>query len=69
MAHQFVMYRDVEVIYEDKQGRRFWGCIPRARFNEITQKFERVHNPRGYGYAGRHRLKYRPKKKYKYPQS
>ena len=56
-------------IYKDKKGRRHWSCLPMARFNEIIQKFERVENPRGYGYAGRYRLKYRPKKKYKYPQS
>lgn len=36
-----------------------YGDVPSARFNEITQKWEEVVNPRGNAYAARKRLSYR----------
>ncbi len=62
MSHQFVMYRDVPAVCQDKQGREYWGDVPVARLNEITGKFEAVDNPRRMGYACRTRMKYRKRK-------
>jgi len=59
MSYDFVIYQDVPVVYEDKQGREFYGDVPCARLNEITGKFEVVDNHRGNAYAARHRMKYR----------
>lgn len=61
MAHQFVVYCDVPVICEDKQGKKYLGDIPVVRYNEITKTFENVVNTRGRGYGGRTRIKYRKK--------
>ncbi len=61
LAHGFVIYKDVPVIYEDKDGRKFYGDVPIVRRNDQTGKFEEVINTRGNGYAGRHRKKYRNK--------
>lgn len=62
MAHEFVIYRDVPVIYNDKQGRSYYGDVPVVRYNEITKKFEPVDNPRGNAYGARHRQKYRKRR-------
>lgn len=61
MAHQFVIYRDVPIIIEDRHGRKDYGDIPVARYNEITGKIEAVDNPRGNAYAARKRQRYRKK--------
>ena len=61
MAHEFVIYRDVPVVYQDRQGRSYYGDVPVARFNEITRKMEAVDNPRGNAYAARSRQRYRNK--------
>ena len=60
----FVIFCDVPVIYQDRQGRKFYGDIPVARLNNITGKMECVDNPRGLAYAARNRLKYRKRKKH-----
>lgn len=62
MADDFAFWRNVPVIYEDAQGRRFYGDVPCVRYNDITDKFEPVDNPRGNAYAARLRMKYRKKK-------
>jgi hypothetical protein len=59
MAHEFVIYRDVPIIIEDRQGRKFYGDVPVARYNEITRKIEAVDNPRGNAYGARRRQRYR----------
>ena len=56
------IYRDVPVVIENKQGVKYYGDIPVARYNEITRKFEPVVNPRGYAYGARRRQCYRKKK-------
>lgn len=61
LAHQFVIYKDTPVIYEDKNGDKFYGDVPIVRRNDQTGKFEEVINTRGNGYAGRHRKKHRSK--------
>ena len=67
MPHDFVIYRDVPVVYQDKQGREYYGDVPCARLNEVTQKFECVDNPRGLAYAARSRMKYRKRKNRRQP--
>ncbi len=63
MADEFAIWCDVPVVCEDKQGQKYYGDVPVARFNEVTRKFEPVVNTRGKGYAGRNRMKYRKNKK------
>ena len=59
MAHEFVIYRSVPVVYEDRAGRQYYGDVPVTRYNEITGKFEAVENPRGNAYGARRRQRYR----------
>lgn len=59
MAHEFVIYRSVPVIIEDRHGRKDYGDVPVVRYNEITRKFEDVVNPRGNAYGARRRMRYR----------
>ena len=59
MAHEFVIYKSVPVVYEDKKGRSYYGDVPVVRYNEITGKFEPVVNPRGNAYGARSRQRYR----------
>lgn len=59
MAHEFVIYRDVPVVYNDRHGRSYYGDVPVVRLNEITGKLEAVDNPRGNAYGARHRQSYR----------
>ena len=59
VAHEFVIYRDVPVIYNDRQGRSYYGDVPVVRYNEITGKIEAVVNPRGNAYGARRRRRYR----------
>jgi hypothetical protein len=61
MAHEFVVYRSVPIVIEDRYGRKDWGDIPVVRYNEITRKFEPVDNPRGNAYGARRRQRYRKK--------
>lgn len=63
--HQFVIYKDVPLIVEDKSGNKFLGDVPIVRWNEVTKNFEPVVNTRGNGYAGRNRQKHRNTKRNK----
>lgn len=56
-----IIYRDVPVIYEDRQGRKYYGDVPVVRFNEITRQLEAVVNTRGNAYGARLRQCYRRK--------
>jgi hypothetical protein len=62
VAHEFVIYRDVPVVYKDKQGQEYYGDVPVAALNKVTKLFEPVVNTRGNAYAARTRMKYRKRK-------
>ena len=59
--YDLTIYRDVNVIIQDKQGRKFYADLPMATYNPITQKFMAVENNRGLGYAHRNAMRYRKK--------
>ncbi len=59
MAHEFVIYRSVPVVYKERDGKTYYGDVPVVRYNEITRKFEEVVNPRGNAYGARRRMRYR----------
>lgn len=76
MINHVVFYRDVlvpivrkEFIIRKVGGRTFhkfinsFGDLPAANMNLTTGKMEEVVNTRGFGYAGRNRLKHRQKAK------
>ena len=60
---------NIKMIHIKKIGGRLfnniikdYGDVPGARFNEVTNRFEEVVNPRGNSYATRNRLRFRNKK-------
>lgn len=55
----FVIWRDVPVIYQDRHGIDRCGDVPVFRVNPITGKGEKVVNTRGLAYGARLRKKYR----------
>ena len=54
-----VIWRDIDVVYQDRTGVRYLGDVPIANWNSQTNVWEKVVNPRGRAYAARKRMSYR----------
>ena len=62
--NDIVVYRGVPVIYQDIAGNKYYGDVPIWSYNSETKSFMAVDNRRGFGYACRHQLRNRKRKKF-----